>query len=345
MFYTVNDYPVLRTLFHMNVNFLMHFQNNSEFRHSILAEIKHELMKKIFLVIVIASLSAASIAQPLTTKNGSYILPQAGDWSIGADASPFLEFVGNMFNGTLEQSSPNWDFVSSGPELTLFGKYCVTDGKFYRARLRLACLSDRQHFVVTNKRFDMDTVLFNDEYLTDKTKTTTTNVNLAGGIEFRKGRGRVQGYCGPELWIGYESSKTTNEFANPTDSDMTALSGAIFNYTAIPGAISAQGKRITEIKNGSTFSFGVRGFVGVECFFAPKISLGGEFGWGIGISRTGQGETTTEYFQPDLGSFNAGVRMETVPGPGKSSLFNLDMDNAMGALTLHFYVGNNSTSR
>ena len=153
----------------------------------------------------------------------------------------------------------------------------------------------------------------------------------------RKGKGRVQGYCGPEVFIGFSNSKTTHEFANPTDTDMTAASFAIFNFTGDPSAISASGKRITEMKTGSTFTVGIRGFVGIEFFVMSKMSIGGEFGWGIGISHTGAGETTTEYYEPLLDHSFGGVRTETIPAPGKSSLFNIANDNANGALTLNFY--------
>ena len=117
-------------------------------------------MKKILLLFVITTLSLASFSQTLTTKKGFAILPEAGDWSIGADASPLLEFVGNMFNGTLEQSSPSWDFVSSGPALTLFGKYCKSESMFYRGRLRLGFQSASQDFLVLDKPKATDTVLF-----------------------------------------------------------------------------------------------------------------------------------------------------------------------------------------
>jgi hypothetical protein len=191
---------------------------------------------------------------------------------------------------------------------------------------------------VLDKQNALDTIPpFDDQFLNDETKTTALNINLAGGMEFRKGKGRVQGYCGPEAWIGFSKSKTTFEFGNPTDSDMTAFSNAILVYTADPNAINFQGKRITEMKTGSTFSIGVRGFVGVEIFVMPKMSIGGEFGWGIGISHTGEGETTTEYFQEDFLSFNGAVVTQTVPSPGKSSLFNIDNDNASGAINLIFY--------
>ena len=50
---------------------------------------------------------------------------------------------------------------------------------------------------------------------------------------------------------------------------------------------------------GRTVSVGVRGFVGFEYFFAPKISLGAEYGWALGMSNQGPGQTRTEEWSVD----------------------------------------------
>jgi len=294
-------------------------------------------MQKRFLIVFLSILATTASAQTLTSKNGTPILPQEGDFAVGVDAIPFLEYLGNTFNGTQEQSGPFWSFPGNSPTMTLFGKYCASTDMFYRGRVRIGYGTVSQDFLVADKPADFDTILFNENLVTDQTKTNNFNVNLSGGMEFRRGHGRVQGYYGPEVWIGFGNSKSTFEFANPTDSDMTQSSFAIFNYTGDPNAISGSGKRITEVKNGSMFTFGVRGFVGIEYFFMANASIGGEFGWGIGISTVGAGETTTEYFEPSLNDGDGGIRVETVDGPGKFSAFTIDTDNAFGSLNLLFY--------
>ncbi len=50
--------------------------------------------------------------------------------------------------------------------------------------------------------------------------------------------------------------------------------------------------RITEQKTAG--DFGLRGFVGVEYFVIPKISVGGEFGLGFMYSKVGEGYVNTE---------------------------------------------------
>ena len=42
--------------------------------------------------------------QDLTSKKGETMLPEEGDYAVGFDADPFLEYVGNFLNGTIETS-------------------------------------------------------------------------------------------------------------------------------------------------------------------------------------------------------------------------------------------------
>jgi hypothetical protein len=43
-----------------------------------------------------------------------------------------------------------------------------------------------------------------------------------------------------------------------------------------------------------TTAFGLRGFIGAEYFVLPKMSIGGEFGWGLGLMSMGAGSVETE---------------------------------------------------
>ncbi len=72
-----------------------------------------------------------------------------------------------------------------------------------------------------------------------------------------------------------------------------------------------------------TFGIGVRGFVGVEYFFAPKISIGGEFGWGINFLSTAKGSSETEVWD------GTGVKTTETESAGDSQ-FHVDTDNLAG---------------
>jgi hypothetical protein len=60
-------------------------------------------------------------------------------------------------------------------------------------------------------------------------------------------------------------------------------------------------RRCTERKTGNVFSGGLGAFAGVEYFFAPLISIGGELGLGFVYSAAGQPERTLEYWDASAG--------------------------------------------
>ena len=55
-------------------------------------------------------------------------------------------------------------------------------------------------------------------------------------------------------------------------------------------------ERTIDVKGSPVISVGVFGFVGVEYFFAPKMSVGGELGLGIAYVNQGESEYKTQYF-------------------------------------------------
>lgn len=292
-------------------------------------------MKKTLLMIAFTMLGYAVSAQDImTNKKGTHILPDSADWAIGFDAAPAFKMIGNIFYSS--NDTADW-FTANNPALTIFGKKCVTADKFYRAGARIAYGNETQNYPVRDDITFYDTTSNNETFDNDQQKFSYMQINLSGGIEKRLGTGRVQGYYGPEVSIGYGSSKITNTFYNrlvyqSTDSSTTADSSAIFSENGLT-------KRITEISNGSTFSFGVRGFAGVEYFLGAKIAIGAEFGWGILFASRGAGETSSEFYDPAYNNGAGGNRTQTSEGPGKHSSFKIDTDQAYGALNLIFYFG------
>ena len=85
-----------------------------------------------------------------------------------------------------------------------------------------------------------------------------------------------------------------------------------------------------------TTAFGLRGFIGAEYFVLPKMSIGGEFGWGFGLMSVG---ASTETWITDDGTATAEIEHVGT----KSSGFGLDTDinntlfGAAGSLRLTFH--------
>lgn len=259
-------------------------------------------MKKKVLFVASIFLATATFAQDgLTSKKGEAFLPEAGDWALGFDAAPLLNYGGNLFNGT-QNNSINAAFQTN--DLSITGKYFVDESTAYRGRLRIG-------FGSTSQETNTDTSTTPEPaYFTDDFSTSRLDIVLGGGIEKRKGNTRIQGYYGGEALIAFSSSSSENDFA-------------ISIEDIGPGVI-----RTTDISNGSSFTFGVRAFIGVEYFIAPKVSIGAEYGWGLGFTSTGESEEDFEWFDAVDGAQSA-TRITN----GSSSSFSLDTDNNGSGIT------------
>ncbi len=269
-------------------------------------------------------------AQDLTSKKGEPILPEQGDWGIGVDATPFLNYAGNFFGKSNNNYAPTFNFLTSNQ--TIVGKYFKDATTAYRAAVRLGFGSQKNSNFVND---DFNTSP--DPRFVEDTRTLSYNgIGLSGGLEMRKGKTRLQGYYGGELGIFFGGSKEKYTYGNAFSS--TNINPTSTTSWTTPPSSGSVSFRSTEVKNGSTLAFGLRGFIGVEYFVLPKISIGGEFGWGISLNSTGEGQVTTEYWDGVSNSLKT-----TTTKTGKASTFALDTDNnnsvfgPAATLRLNFY--------
>ena len=70
-------------------------------------------MKKSITILAFAFGITGAFAQDLTSKKGEPILPEAGDWAIGIDATPFLNYAGNFFGKTTNNNAPTFNFFTN----------------------------------------------------------------------------------------------------------------------------------------------------------------------------------------------------------------------------------------
>ena len=264
-------------------------------------------MKKKILFVAALFTAGLSFAQDgLTSKKGVPILPEAGDYAIGFDAGNLLNYGGNLMNGAAGNSLNNLNLMNAN---TIYGKYFVEADKAYRGMVRLGFGSTNNKTLVP----DLDPNAQAGDVVEDEAKTSYLAITVGGGIEMRRGKGRLQGVYGPQAMISFSSNGTENTYGN----DITATN---------------TGPRQTESKSGSTFGLAVGGFGGIEYFFAPKMSFGAEIGWTINLSTTGNGEVTTEAWDP----VNSEVQSTTTETGGSSS-FSLDTrPNGVISLNFHF---------
>ncbi|MCL2436368.1 MAG: hypothetical protein FWD09_09580, partial [Lentimicrobiaceae bacterium] len=213
-------------------------------------------------------------------------LPQAGDFALGVDATPFLRYMGNFFTSG-NNVAPFFNGVN-GVHQTLYGKYFLQDDRAIRARLSVGVFNDTEKGVVPNDPALADNPLAT---LIDIQRMSEAAIELGAGYEFRRGHGRVQGFWGGEVSLGFSSAKTSYDFANRMTEDYPNPSTYDFGY---PYNTFNPIVRTTEVKRGNEITIGLGGFAGVEYFFAPQMSLGGEVGLGFYFRTAGQGQATTE---------------------------------------------------
>ncbi len=287
-------------------------------------------MKKGLILISIVLFTVFAVnAQTLVSKKGIPILPQKGDIAIGVSATPFLNFFGNVakINSAGPFASPAaWNWLTPN---TIYGKYFLTDNMAVRGRLRIGKSS------VTQTANVLKTVQpaapAAPEYVEDTWTRSTTDIVLGAGLEKRRGYGRLQGFYGAEATISLQGGvKNSYEYGNAIDATTPVPTRNDFG-TNNPAA----GTWVTEQSTGVIFGFGVGAFVGVEYFFAPKMSFGGEFGWGIGINQNpaaaGSVETITEAWDGV-----SAVTTATTPG-AKTTSFDIDTQQTAGNIFLLFH--------
>jgi len=260
-------------------------------------------MKKTVLIMSLAFVSASVFAQDLTSKKGEPILPESGDWAISFDAAPFLNYAGRMLS-TAGSTSPSANYVSGLP-FSIVGKMFKDEKTAYRAMIRIGNWSTKSDFY-TDDVTNTDPAV----KVTDTEKDAGHAVVLGAGMEMRRGKTRLQGYYGGMAWLGLSGTKQSYEYGNAISTTNTSHTNSF-----------GQGAGVTENKPGSSFSFGVRGFIGAEYFILSKISVGAEYGWGIGFSKAGEGEVSVEAF--DITSSAAKTTTTTTGG---SSTFSIDTD-------------------
>jgi hypothetical protein len=164
-------------------------------------------------------------------------------------------------------------------------------------------------------------------------------------MEWRRGKTRLQGYYGGDVMISFSNSARTFEYGNALN-DSTSVGALTSVFMGNDGEMLNIGldtygntARLTTVKDGSMFAFTLRGFGGVEYFIFPKISIAGEFGWGLTIASTGA--STTELESVGNNGTDNVIGTQTIE-TNKSGRFSLDTDRnltgtASGVLRLNFH--------
>lgn len=282
-------------------------------------------MKHIFTLLLLLGFFVTASAQEmqevdvLRTKRGLAILPQAGDYSLGFDAAPLANFALNFikFGDNTGHTAEHPGYVS-GLEQVIVGKYFMSENLAVRARFGINSIKTAEKSFgenpLTPSAIDPEVILLSTS------SESESDVFLGVGLEKRRGHNRLQGIYGGELILGYGSSKVNNKYEIE------------FNDTAQDsGFISPGATRLLSSKDSGVFTLGVRGFVGVEYFVLPKISIGAEFGWSIGVVSQSRGTDEFEIWGIPPGSTSSVLQSYTreVQGDSSESQFGIAVDNGI----------------
>ncbi len=295
-------------------------------------------MKKTVLFATAIFTVSAATAQTgeITSAKGENWLSQDGDWGLTFDAQPLLNYVGNLFNngtntntiqlnslfgpGTSLAGQPNTGIIIGGKKL-------IDANTAYRGRVRIGfgSVKNTEQVAANPQPTPPPTPAVQVDNVT---KDSYMGITLGAGLEKRVGSTRVVGIYGAEVDLSFGNSKRTFEYGNALSATNSA-------------------SRTTEQKFGSTFALALFGFAGVEWFAAPKLSIGGEVTWGLGMRSRGIAETSSERFDVTANA----IVSQTVEGDDtdnpftpeiedptdKTNTFLFDTGISGGSISLNFY--------
>lgn len=254
------------------------------------------------------------------SKRGVTIFPEKGEWALGISANPILQYLGNVASGaTTTNTAPSVQspgFVNNLGGIqgnSIFVKYMKTESMAYRARVAFNVSSSKsgQPVILTNN----GTQGIVPSYGENSQTIGSTAVMIGLGIEKRRGKDRVKGVYGAEALVGFSTEKTNYNYAEPLQA-------------------ANNSPRTQTFFRGNSILLGVRGFVGVEYFFAPKISIGGEVGYTAAATFTGRGNETLLYF-------DAANPSKPVEGVRRTNAYfggiGLGVDAFNASINFHFY--------
>ena len=193
----------------------------------------------------------------------------------------------------MNESPPSFDWTDGNANV-ITCKMMKDEKTAYRVKINLGLGS-----IATTEAADTTAGSLKDS------KLSSHEITLGAGMQMYRGKGRVRGYYGFDGMISLGGGEKSSNNYNGTASAGSTL----------------------ENKSGGSFGLGINGILGVEYFFAPKMSISGEYSWGVGYSMSGAGST----------KIADGTGGSTTTDTFKSSSFGIGTDNGGGAINLNFY--------
>lgn len=138
----------------------------------------------------------------------------------------------------------------------LLGKYFIENNKAIRSGISFASSSNTNYWGTDDE---------------NKNKTSGIGFAFALGLEKRIGSNRIQAFYGPSIGVGILNNSSSN----------------IYKDTPATGTLLKE-------STGTTVSFALGGFTGVEFFLTSNIAVGTELGLCLKIESKGKGKKEFE---------------------------------------------------
>lgn len=275
---------------------------------------------KIKILLASACMMLASTTYVDAKKPEKNYLPEAGDVTIGVNAVPFLNYLGNMF-GKMNDNKINPKKIGGvpavpgldNPTMSIFGKYFLTDQTALRLNVGIGINSITQSGYVTDDAAAVNDPLSVAE-VEDTYKYRNSGMSIAVGYEWRRGSKRLQGFWGGQAILAYSNSKHFFGYGNaitevnqdPTQYDDN--NNWTFPTTQPTLDNIGGNSRLLMQSDGRSWTYGVGGFVGVEYYIAPKISIGCEMSLNLLWTTGGKKYQKSERFNPDFNEVQENIR-------------------------------------
>lgn len=275
---------------------------------------------KIKILLASACMMLASTTYVDAKKPEKNYLPEAGDVTIGVNAVPFLNYLGNMF-GKMNDNKINPKKIGGvpavpgldNPTMSIFGKYFLTDQTALRLNVGIGINSITQSGYVTDDAAAVNDPLSVAE-VEDTYKYRNSGMSIAVGYEWRRGSKRLQGFWGGQAILAYSNSKHFFGYGNaitevnqdPTQYDDN--NNWTFPTTQPTLDNIGGNSRLLMQSDGSSWTYGVGGFVGVEYYIAPKISIGCEMSLNLLWTTGSKKYQKSERFNPDFNRVEENTR-------------------------------------
>lgn len=325
---------------------------------------KNVLLAAALMTSMFAVAQEAASTEEVVGRKGQPVLPKAGDIALGFNAFPVIDMLVQAAkigsNSNTNQNSANTVQFTQNAGQNIVGKYFLDATSAVRFRFGLNSTVRTDRNLVQDSKAVYDASLSNipEEVLEasllrveDVRYNKTNQFTLALGYEKRRGYRRLVGFYGAEIGFSRANAKAeytygndfsdqfntvfTSDFGSPLGGFTGTQTQQYDNFTPI--------SRPNSVKVSGAWAFGARGFIGIEYFVFPKISIAAEYGFGYSFGATKRLTRNQEtYLQGSTGAMV--VKQEEVEIESADAQRGFGVDNGANSVFNRTSFGGSSAS-